>query len=411
MRTILHSDLNNFFASVEIMHDPSLADKFIAVTGSTESRHGIVLAKNEKAKKMGVKTGEVIWQAKQKCPELLCVPPHYDWYFEASKAVRSIYERYTDQVEPFGIDECWLDMSGSLNLFGDGMHIANEIRETVKKEIGLTVSVGVSFNKIFAKLGSDLKKPDAVTQITEEGFKEQIWGLAAEELIFVGRATSAKLKKFGIKTIGDMANTSLDFMKRTLGVNGIYLWNAANGLDESRVRRMDTVVPVKSVGHGVTTCEDLLDNHEVYKVFLHLTQDIGHRLRSYEKVATRVQIFVRDNDLYYRQFQRKLPYATQSPQIIAQEAQKLFEEKYEWGRNVRAVTVRAIGLQEAAIPTQMDLFNNYKAIDKQIRIDDAIENIRSRYGKDSVYNAVLMTGTKISPNKPDKFPMPSAMYK
>lgn len=304
-----------------------------------------------------------------------------------------------------------LDVSESRNIFGNGMKIANEIKESVKKEIGLTVSVGVSFNKIFAKLGSDLKKPDAITEVPYETFKEQIWGLPAEELIFVGRATKEKLNRYGVKTIGDMANTSVDFMRRTLGVNGVYLWNAANGRDESRVKKTDTAVPVKSVGHGITTCEDLLDESEVYKVFLHLSQDIGHRLRMYEKKAGGVQIAIRDNELYYKQFQKQLPILTQSPTILANEAQKLFKERYEWGHNIRAVTIRAIDLSPVNAPLQMDLFNNYIENQRQIRIDDAIENIRFRYGKEAVFNAVLMTGTKISPDKPERFPMPSAMYR
>ncbi len=220
---ILHSDLNCFYASVEMMLNPSLRGKAVAVCGSTESRHGIVLAKSELAKKRGVKTGMVNWEARQCCPDIIMVPPQYDEYLKYSKLTRAIYERYTDQVEGFGMDECWCDVSGSRKVFGDGMTIAEEIRQTVKAELGLTVSIGVSFNKIFAKLGSDLKKPDAITGISADNFKEKIWPLPASDLLYVGRATTKKFDSYGIRTIGDIANTSQDFLKRLLGVNGLAL--------------------------------------------------------------------------------------------------------------------------------------------------------------------------------------------
>lgn len=278
-RVILHSDLNCFYASVEMMLNPALRGKAVAVCGATESRHGIVLAKSELAKKRGVKTGMVNWEARQCCPDIIMVPPQYDEYLKYSKLTRAIYERYTDQVEGFGMDECWCDISGSQTVFGDGMQIAEEIRETVKAELGLTVSIGVSYNKIFAKLGSDLKKPDAITGISSDNFREKIWPLPASDLLYVGRATTKKFDSYGIHTIGDIANQSQDFLKRLLGVNGIALWTYANGLDTSRVMPGDYESPVKSVGHGITCNADLENNEEVWKVMLELSQDIGHRLR------------------------------------------------------------------------------------------------------------------------------------
>lgn len=231
LRSILHCDMNNFYASVECMLDPALKKYPIAVCGSVEERHGIVLAKNYKAKAFDVKTGDAVWQAKQKCKDLVVVPPHYEEYIKYSKLARSVYERYTDQVEPYGMDECWLDISGTESLFGSPEKVANEIRETMKFELGLTISVGVSFNKIFAKLGSDMKKPDAVTVIPKDTFKEKIWGLPAADLLGVGRATQRTLDSYCIRTIGDLANTDPEFLRRTLGKNGVVLWNYANGND------------------------------------------------------------------------------------------------------------------------------------------------------------------------------------
>lgn len=257
LRSILHCDMNNFYASVECMLDPALKKYPIAVCGSVEERHGIVLAKNYKAKAFDVKTGDAVWQAKQKCKDLVVVPPHYEEYIKYSKLARSVYERYTDQVEPYGMDECWLDISGTGSLFGSPEKVANEIRETMKFELGLTISVGVSFNKIFAKLGSDMKKPDAVTVIPKDTFREKIWGLPAADLLGVGRATQRVLDSYCIRTIGDLANNDPEFLRRRLGKNGVVLWNYANGNDLSLVAKKDFVSPIKSVGHGITTVADL----------------------------------------------------------------------------------------------------------------------------------------------------------
>ena len=284
-RSILHCDMNNFYASVECMLDPSLKNYPVAVCGSVEERHGIVLAKNYKAKAYDIKTGEAVWQAKQKCKDLIVVPPHYEEYIKYSKLARSIYSRYTDQVEPYGMDECWLDISGTENIFGSPEYVANEIKETIKFELGLTISVGVSFNKVFAKLGSDMKKPDAITVITADDFKNQIWHLPASDMLGVGRATQKILDSYCINTIGELANTSPSFLKARLGKNGISLWQFANGNDCSRVMNKDFVSPIKSVGHGITTIQDLEKPEQVWPVFLELTQDIGHKLKVHQKCA------------------------------------------------------------------------------------------------------------------------------
>ena len=291
-RAILHSDLNCFYASVEMMLDPSLRGKAVAVCGSTEDRHGIVLAKSEKAKKAGIKTGMVNWEARQLCKDLIVVPPQYDQYLKYSKLTQAIYQRYTDLIEPFGMDECWLDVTGSRMVCGDAMSIAENIRRSVREELGLTVSIGVSYNKIFAKLGSDMKKPDAITEIRRDTYMEKVWPLHCSEMIYCGRATTAKLAKFGIHTIGDVAQTDPNFLKQLLGVNGVALWRYANGTDSSRVMHRDFVSPVKSVGHGITCVSDLENEEEVWKVILALCQDVGHRLRLHELSARGVQIAV-----------------------------------------------------------------------------------------------------------------------
>jgi len=409
-RAILHSDLNAFYASVEMMLDPSLRGKAVAVCGSTEDRHGIVLAKSDLAKKAGVKTGMVNWEARQLCRDLIVVPPQYDQYLKYSKLTQSIYQRYTDMIEPFGMDECWLDVTGSQAMCGDAMTIAESIRRTVREELGLTVSIGVSFNKIFAKLGSDLKKPDAITQIQRSDFKEKIWPLDCSEMIYCGRATTAKLAKYGIHTIGEVAATDPTFLKRLLGVNGVALWNYANGTDTSRVMHKDFISPVKSIGHGITCVADLENEDEVHRVILALSQDIGHRLRVHELSARGVQIFVRGNDLLGSQFQCKLPFTTQLPSEIAGAAFRVFQERYRWGSKVRAVTVRAIDLVPQNSPNQLSIFVDAEKLDRRERLQDAIEELRGRFGKQSITYATLLGDLKMPDDGRHQVKMPGMMY-
>lgn len=408
-KSILHSDMNCFYASVEMMLDPSLRGKPVAVCGSTENRHGIVLAKSELAKRAGVKTGMVNWEARQRCPGLIMVRPQYDQYLKYSELARSIYQRYTDQVEPYGMDECWLDVTGSRGMCGDGMQIAENIRQTIKEELGLTVSIGVSFNKIFAKLGSDMKKPDAVTEITKDTFQEKVWSLPASDLLFVGRATTVKLQNYGIRTIGDIAAANPDFLKRLLGVNGIQLWRYASGKDDTPVMHKDFVSPIKSVGHGITCVADLLDEEEVWKVMLELSQDIGHRLRLHKLKAYGVQISLRSNDLGYRQFQGPLSLSTQSPMLIAKKARALFHENYRWLNPVRAVTVRAINLIPQESPEQIDLFTDMRRKEKEEKLGDCIEEIRRRFGKRAVFQACLLGDLKMPIDNRHMVQMPGVM--
>jgi len=386
--------MNNFYASVECRLNPELARYPIAVCGDVEERHGIVLAKNYKAKAYGVSTGEAVWQAKQKCGDLVVVPPHFDQYMKFSKLARQIYGRYTDVVEPFGLDECWLDCSLASTCEA-GEVIANDIRETVKNELGLTISVGVSFNKVFAKLGSDMKKPDAVTVIRAENFREKVWGLPASALLGVGRATKKTLDSFGIRTIGDIAKWPCDFFKRKFGKRGVELWNNANGVDHSPVVERDLASLDKSCGNGITTVSDLTEPGEVFKVMFELSQDIEHRLFVCNKKARGVAIDIRSNDLYVKQWQTALSRPTQSSRDIAKQAFELFSQNYTWRIPIRSVTVRAINLVSCDEAEEIDIFFDEKKYLKGQALTRCIEDIRSTFGKSAINYAILLDNPKM----------------
>ncbi len=409
-RAILHSDLNSFYASVEMLLQPALRGKAVAVCGSTEDRHGIVLAKSELAKKAGVKTGMVNWEARQKCPGLIMIPPQYERYLQYSQLTRAIYERYTDKIEPYGMDECWLDVSASTGLYGQPLEIARRISRNIKEELGLTVSIGVSYNKIFAKLGSDMKKPDAITVITAADFKEKIWPLPARELIFVGRSTAKKLARYGIHTIGGLARAPFAFIEQLLGKNGAMLWGFANGLDQARVMPMDFVSPIKSIGHGTTCRYDLTCEQDVWRVLLHLSQDIGHRLRLHEMSAKGVQITIKDNSLALRQHQLQLPLPTQSPAELARFARQLFQINYKWQNPVRALTVRAINLIARSRPQQLVLFDDINSRIRQEKLDDTIDELRGRFGKRSVLAAVLLEEPQLANDGAHDVIMPGLFF-
>ena len=409
-RYILHSDANSFYASVEMLLDPSLRGKAVAVCGSTEERHGIVLAKSELAKKAGVKTGQANWEARQACPGLIVVPPQYEQYCKFSKLLRNIYLRYTDLVEPYGMDECWLDVSNSYRLYGSGGKIAEEIRRTVKEELGLTVSIGVSFNKIFAKLGSDMKKPDAVTILSSDNWKEHIWPLPVSELLFVGRATTKKLINRNVYTIGDLAKVPPEYLLNWFGKNGIMLWRFANGEDTSRIMQNEYEAPIKSVGHGITCSCDLHSNEEVWRVILELTQDIGHRLRVYGLAAKGVRLAIRSNDLSGNQYQAQLQYPSQSPMEIAQAARILFLERYSWNVPVRAVSITGINLVPSDQPAQLDLFGDEAKRMRRKKLEDCIDEIRGRFGNHSIYSASLMGDLHMPNDGRHEVTMPGMMY-
>lgn len=411
MSVILHSDLNCFYASVEMNEAPELKGKTVAVCGSTENRHGIVLTASYPAKRRGVKTGMANWQAKQACPGLIMVSPHYDLYLKYSRAVRRIYRRYSETVEPFGMDENWIDLPFTDDVSGEGFRVAEEIRHAVREETGLTVSIGVSFSKIFAKLGSDMKKPDAVTTVPKAEFREKVWPLPVSDLLYVGRATTRKLTLLGILTIGDLACADPWVIQRKFGKNGLMLYQFANGTDGARVMPAFYVPPVKSVGHGSTCIRDLESDYEVWLVLLELAQDVGHRLRVHEICAGGVQVDVRDNELGWRQWQAPLPAPSQSPYEIACAGYELFRLNYDWEKPIRALTIRGIRTGSAYAPVQLDFFNDYEARRKQKFLDDAVDQIRNRFGVGAVRNASLMKVPGLAQDQCETVPMPAPMFR
>ena len=405
-RVILHCDMNNFYASVETLYDPSLKNKRIAVCGCVEDRHGIVLAKNEAAKKLGVKTGDTVWEAKLKCPDIVVVPPHFERYSKYSKKAREIYSRYTDLVESFGMDECWLDVTGSTRLFGSGREIADKIRNTVRTELGLTVSVGVSFNKVFAKLGSDLKKPDATTVIDESNFKELIYGLPANSLLGVGRATSANIHRIGVDTIGELAELSRDTLALRLGKHGERVWCYANGLDFSPVMPVDCSAEIKSIGRGITAVRDLVNETEVSRVMYAMSRKVAAKLRENDLAASGVQITVKNNKLVSHDYQCALPFDTNSACVIYKRAFELFRLRYVWEHSVRAVSVRAIGLVGADIPRQLDFTYDPTVIARKERLDAAEDGIAKRFGSDAVKPMSLLNDLHIPEISADEIILP-----
>ncbi len=305
-RTILHSDCNCFYASVELLHHPELRGKPVAVGGDPEARHGIVLTADYTAKRYGVKTGMALWQAKQLCPDITFLPPRMDLYLRFSRMAQEIYADYTDKREPYGIDESWLDATDNATLKGDGFHIAQEISSRMKKELGITVSVGVSFNKIFAKLGSDYKKPDAITTMYEDEFQRKAWCLPVSDLLYVGNATNKKLYSMGIRTIGDLAKSDETLLVRKLGKMGSILWAFANGYDESPVKLENTSAPVKSVGNSTTTPRGMETDEDVKIVLYILAESVAARLRENGFRCRTVEISVRDKELFHMWLLREL---------------------------------------------------------------------------------------------------------
>lgn len=383
-RIILHCDLNNFFASVSLLSNPTLYDLPVAVCGSTEQRHGIVLAKNEIAKKYGVKTAEAVWEAKQKCPELVTLEPDYQKYYEYSRAAQKIYQRYTDLIEPFGIDECWLDVTGSTMLFGSGEQIAEKIRKDIKNELGVTISVGVSFNKIFAKLGSDMKKPDAVTLITRENFRQKVWRLPVSDLLFVGKSTAQKLNENGVFTIGDITKCEDSMLTRLLGKNGLVLKMHALGNDNSPVTPESPEDMPKSIGRSITPPKDITTPEKVWKIYLEIAEDISQKLHTKGLYAYTVQIHTRNTNLKVKEYSKTLQNPLNTSLLIAREGMKLFMQNYNWDLPLRSVGLRVINLKSENIAFQQDFFGNDKDDEKQEKIENSILNLREKFGNNSI---------------------------
>lgn len=387
-RTILHSDINSCYASIERLFDPKLEGKPFAVCGDKELRHGIVLSKDKLAKAAGVKTGMAIWQAKQLCPELEVVPTHFDRYEKYTAKVRKIYTDYTDLCEPFGMDECWLDITGCVAC-PDPVETANEIRCRVKNELGITVSVGVSWNKIFAKLGSDYKKPDAVTLIDKEHFQNMVWPLPAGDLLMVGRSTARSLHRMGIDTIGGIANAPPEILKSALGKSGLMLYAYANGLDLSPVRRIGEAPPPKSIGNSTTPPKDIETPGEAKEIMILLSESVGARLRREKLMCRTVELSLRDSELNWRSHRMKLRYATDITAELIEYGMELLNECHDFSSPLRSMGLRATELVNADEPEQIDIFIDYLNVEKQRKIDAAVDKIRGKYGNGLIQRASI----------------------
>lgn len=393
-RTILHCDCNSFFASVEAKLNPQLNNHAFAVCGNPEYRHGIVLAKNDRAKKLGVQTGEAIWQAKSKCPSLVTVLPTYGAYEEFSDRIFNIYCRYTDLVEPFGIDECWLDVSGTLHFFGSGKELADEIRATVKKEVGVTLSAGVSFNKIFAKMGSDYKKPDATTVITRDNYRQLLYPLPVTDMFFVGRNTASHLQRLGVFTIGDAAALDAAVLECELGKFGAELYRNLHGLDISAVKPSTYIHVNKSVGNGITFKHDLTTDGEVRTCVYLLSDKVAGRLRRHNAECTVLQVTLKDTRLKCAVHQRKLMRPTQLSGDIAAAALGLIDEmKDDNTFPVRAITVTGQQLvPERSVYEQISFFDLDACIKREKResLEQVKDALRDKFGGRSLVQCSLI---------------------
>ena len=410
-RTILHSDCNCFYASVELLHHPELRGKPVAVGGDPEARHGIVLTADYTAKRYGVKTGMALWQAKQVCPDITFLPPRMDLYLRFSRMAQEIYAEYTDKREPYGIDESWLDVTDSVSIKGDGYHIAEEISSRMKKELGITVSVGVSFNKIFAKLGSDYKKPDAITTMYKDEFKAKAWPLPVSDLLYVGSATNKKLQGMGIKTIGGLAMTDEDLLVRKFGKVGSILWAFANGYDDSPVKLENTSAPIKSVGNSTTTPKDMETDEDVKIVLYILAESVAARLRENGFRCRTVEINIRDKDLYHFSKQMKLKNASNITAEIAEAGYKLYKQNYRlpadekekknsipefYQKPLRSIGIRGTDLVNDYFWEQLDMFTDPQYREKQMKMDDAVDVIRKRFGFYSIQRGLMYRDRMLS---------------
>ena len=397
-RVILHSDFNSFYASVELLHRPELRGHPMAVGGDPEARHGIVLAKDQLAKKAGVQTGMALWEARQKCPEITFVPPNMRLYMKFSKLAREIYGQYSDQIESFGLDENWIDVTGSTKAFGSGLEIAKKISSQIKYELGITVSIGVSWNKIFAKLGSDYKKPDAITVISKENYRDIAWKLPVGDLLYVGSATKRKLHKMGILTIGQIARTEPIYLQSALGKMGLILHMFANGFDQTSVATEDYHIPIKSIGNSTTTPRDLTCDEDVKITIYVLAESVAARLRENNFKCNVVEISVRDKNLVSFTRQKKLKICTDITSEIAEVAYDLFIKNYNFERQnpIRSVGVKGSSLVPSITCEQTSLFTDPLKREKMRQLDKAIDTLRGRFGNFSVQRGMMLQDRGLS---------------
>lgn len=399
-RVIFHCDLNCFFASVELLDKPALREVPVAVCGDPASRHGIILAKNEPAKRRGVQTAETVWQAKQKCPNLILLPPHHGLYAQYSRRINTIYGQYTDLVEPFGIDESWLDVTGSLHLFGDdARQLADDIRARLRQEVGLTISVGVSFNKVFAKLGSDYKKPDATTVISRENWRDIVWPLPVGDLLFVGRAARRTLGQYGVETIGQLAACKPEMLEQLMGKMGVQLYRYANGLDDAPVRPQHQREPVKSVGNSTTFPENLTRWEEIRSGLQLLSDSVAGRLRKEGLYCGGVAVAVKDAQFRTVSRQMRLGTPTHLMRDILEAAQELTRRIWKAPTPVRLLSVTALYITDSADSyQQLDLLAGDAPLrdQRQEQLESAMDTIRGKYGRDAI---AFGRGGKVGWNK------------
>lgn len=385
-RQILHVDCNKFYASVECSVNPALRGKPVVVGGHEEARHGIVLTKNEVAAHYGISTGEALWSARKKCPDLVVVPPHFSLYGKYSRMVRKILLEYTPLVEPFGLDESWMDISDCRR---KPVEIAHEIRMRIREELGITVSIGVSFNKTFAKLGSDYKKPDAVTVFSRENYRQLVWPLPISELIYVGHSTKDKLAERFLYTIGDVAKASPALLFALLGKWGPALHAIANGQDEQPVIPIEDSAEAQSVSNGMTTPRDLTDDRDAQRVITVLAESVGRRLREQHLCGKTVELHLRDNRLTTHSYRATLDHHIQSTGDVVREAYALFRCAYHWQHPLRSITVGISGLDADDTPCQLDMTESIVR-DKRERLDRAVDSLRERFGDTCIRRAILL---------------------
>lgn len=396
-RVILHCDLNNFYASVECMKHPELKDKYVAVSGNAEERHGIILAKNEKAKKLGIKTGETIWQAKLKCPDLILLKANFHEYLAISKKIKRLYSEYSDRIESFGLDEAWIDCSESVALFGSGEEIAEQIRSRVKNEFDLTISIGVSFNKIYAKLGSDYKKPDAVTCFNKKNYKEKIFPLPVSDLLYVGKATEKKFREMGITTIGDLATSNKRLLSIRLGKMGEILHDFANGIDHSEVALFDNHTKLKSIGNGITAKRDMENLDDAILVLYVLCDSIAMRLRQNRKLGKCVSVHFRNKELISFSRQMTLNEESNLCEEIVKAAIELTKLHYNFDIAMRSITVSVSQLIDEGTHRQLSLFNNRDKIES---IERCMDEIRGKFGVSSIFRANSLMDVELTSFSP-----------
>ncbi len=401
-RNILHCDCNGFFASVELLAYPEYKDKPVVVGGSEDNRHGIVLAKNEVAKKYNIKTAQTLYQARKLCPDLIVLPPSRHLYTKYNKIINEIYNSFTDLVEPFGIDESYLDITNSYHLFASSPEeLADLIRKTVREKTGLTISVGVSFNKIFAKLASDYKKPDATTVITKENYKEILWPLSVDNMMYVGKSTNTKLTQLGITTIGRLANTDKKFLIDVFGKHGNELYNYANGIDDSKVSSFLDKAKSKSIGSGTTFSKDLITMDELKPQIMNLSEDVGFNLRKQGIYALTVQISIKNPEFKTIQRQCKVK-ATNLTKTIYDTALRLLLDNWQVGKEaIRAFTVTCTDLQDTKPSEQISFFSKEEAEEnpKDEQLQKTLDNLKLKYGNDAVKIANTVSKNTKKENK------------